>query len=430
MASKITMPKLSDTMEKGVILRWLKKEGDRVSPGEMLAEVETDKANMELELFEGGVVRKLLAAEGTGVPIGAAIAILGSSPDEDVSALLAEVGGGKAGKPAPGKGAAGPGDPSPPPAAAGAGTAGASTATPGPGAQGSARILSSPVARRLAEERGIPLGSLKGTGPGGRVVKRDVLAAAPVVEAGPATAVPEAAASRIPSSSSFEAAPPRRIPLGSMRQIIARRMVESKFQAPHFYVTMDVDMAPVVRFRESLKAAGLAVSLNDIVLKAVAGALVQVPEMNGTFSGDTITRHGDAHVGFAVAFEGGLLTPVIRFANRKSLGAIAAETADLIARAKKKKLKPEEYTGGTFTVSNMGMYGIEEFTAIINTPEIAILAVGGMRDEPVVEGGAIVPGKRMKVTVSTDHRAADGADASRFLVEFRKTLQTPALLAW
>lgn len=412
MATKITMPKLSDTMEKGVILKWLKKEGDRVAPGEMLAEVETDKANMELELFEGGVIRKLLASEGSGVPVGATLAILGSSPDEDITSLLAEVGG-KAGKAAPG-----PSAPGPAPAATAAPAAPAPEAAPPPAVgPGSQRILSSPVARRLAEERGIPLASVKGTGPGGRVVKRDVLAAEPVAAAAPV-------------AGPLQGAAPQQIPLGSMRQIIARRMVESKFQAPHFYVTMDIDMGPVVRFREALKAAGLAVSMNDVVLKAVAGALVQVPEMNGTFSGGTITRHGDAHVGFAVAFEGGLLTPVVRYANRKSLGTIAAETADLIARAKKKKLKPEEYTGGTFTVSNMGMYGIEEFTAIINTPEIGILAVGGIRDEPVVENGAVVPGKRMKVTVSTDHRAADGADASRFLVELRKTLQTPALLAW
>lgn len=411
MATQIFMPKLSDTMQEGIILKWLKKEGDEVESGDVLAEVETDKANMELEVFESGVIRKLFGAEGDGVPVGDLIGILADDAEEDISDLMPGAGGGSAeAKPEPSS------EPSEAPA-----PAAAAKDSPAPEATASSeagRIKASPVARKVAEDKGIDLATLKGSGPGGRIIKRDVEGAT----------VSKAPASRPPVLPAADGPEVTEVPMTNMRQIIARRMQESKFQAPHFYVSMDIDMGKAVALRQELKALDVKFSFNDLVLKAVGNALAKVPNMNANFDGQKLLRFRDAHVGFAVAFEGGLITPVVRNANRKTLGAIAQETKDLIERAKVKKLKPDEYTGGTFTVSNLGMFGVEDFTAIINQPEVGILAVGGIRDEPVVVDGAVVPGKRMKVTVSTDHRAADGADAAQFLVEVKKILENPSLL--
>lgn len=416
MASRILMPKLSDTMQEGVIVKWLKKEGDRVEPGDVLAEVETDKANMELELFEEGVIRKLFGAEGQGIPIGGTVGILADDEDEDISAMIAEAGA-SGGKKA-GNGGAAPRAPAQAPA--GAEPVGSESpvlpATP----RTDGRLRASPVARKLAEGRGLDLRTIRGTGPGGRIIKRDVEAhreAAPAPGASPAPGLPAVLGPEVVE-----------VPPTTMRSIIAKRMVESKFSAPHFYVTMDVGMERAIALREELKALEVKVSYNDIVLKAVAYALTKVPAMNANYDGTRLLRFRDAHVGFAVAWDGNLITPVVRQANLKSLGQIAAETRELITRAKAKKLKPDEYTGGTFTVSNLGMFGVSDFTAIINRPEVGIMAVGGIRAEPVVRGGQVVPGHRMKVTVSTDHRGADGADAAQLLVEFQRVLENPSLL--
>lgn len=418
MASQITMPKLSDTMKEGLLIKWLKKEGDPVGPGDVLAEVETDKATMELEVFEEGVIRKLFGKEGEGIPVGAVVGILAESADEDISDLMPSA------TPAPSPAPAA----EPTPAAESApetvsapapAPSPAPTATPAPGG----RLLVSPVARRIADEKGLDLTRIQGSGPSGRIIKRDV------VDAQPGAPVPAPRTASAPALPEVEGPEVTEIPLTNMRKIIGRRLAESKFSAPHFYVSMDVDMKRAMAMREELKALGVKVSYNDLLLKAVAHGLTKVPALNANFDGERLLQFRDVHLGFAVAFEGGLITPVIRHANRKSVGQIAAEGRKLIARAKEKKLAPEEYTGGTFTVSNLGMYGVSEFTAIINIPEVAILAVGGIRSEPVVEDGAVVPGHRMKLTVSVDHRAADGADGATFLGEVRKVLENPSLLA-
>ena len=424
MASQIKMPKLSDTMEEGVIAKWLKKEGDRVESGDVLAEVETDKATMELELFEGGVIRKIFGAEGDGIPIGGVVAILADDVDEDISDLVASA---SAPAPTPTSGgeeaapeAEAPKEPAPSPAAA---PSPAPTPAPAPEAPrtSSGRIKASPVARKLAEAKGYDLASIPGTGPGGRIIKRDVEGFTGAA-GGPAGAP---AASAMPARTGPET---EVVKLTNMRKIIGARLAESKFTAPHFYVSMDVDMKAAIALRTELKSHDVKFSFNDLVLKAVANALVKVPNMNATFHGDSITKYHVAHVSFAVAADGVLMTPVVRDADRKSLGQIAAETRDLIDRARNRKLSQEEYTGGTFTISNLGMFGVSEFTGIINAPAVGLLAVGGIRDEAVVEDGQVVPGKRMKITVSTDHRAADGADAATLLGEIKKILETPSLL--
>ncbi len=426
MASQITMPKLSDTMEVGVILKWLKKEGDRVEPGDVLAEVETDKANMELEVFESGVIRKLFGDEGEGVPIGAVVGILAKDENEDIEALMPSSGGAAA-KPAETSASEDKASESPEPDSEEK-SAEKAPESPAPqtapkdsgGASEGGRVKASPVARKLAESKGIDLSTVQGSGPGGRIIKRDVVD----LEA------PSKGASASAGTPLFGTEGPETttVALTSMRKIIGRRLAESKFSAPHFYVSMDIDMGKAVALRSELKELDAKFSFNDLVLKATANALVKVPAMNANFDGETITQFKDAHVGFAVAFEGGLITPVVRHANLKSLGQIALETKELISRAKVKKLKPEEYSGGTFTLSNLGMFGVSDFTAIINSPEVGIMAVGGIRNEPVVIDNAVVPGKRMKLTVSTDHRAADGADVAQLLVEIKKILENPSLL--
>jgi pyruvate dehydrogenase E2 component (dihydrolipoamide acetyltransferase) len=411
------MPKLSDTMKEGILVKWLKQEGDKVSAGDVLAEIETDKATMELEVFEEGIVRKRFGEEGEGIPIGAVVAILAETEEEDISALM------------PGPRAA------PAPLAPEASVSQTLTAIPPPApapapapptsstSDFGGRLLVSPVARRMAEEKGLDLSRVQGTGPSGRIIKRDVVDLEETQTRAPSrpTSIPP-----FPSSNGPEVT---EVPLTSMRKIIGRRLADAKFSAPHFYVSMDVDMGPAIAFRKELKGQEVKVSFNDLILKAVATGLSKVPALNANFNGERLLQFRDVHLGFAVAFEGGLITPVIRQANRKSLGQIAAEARELIVRAKERKLAPEEYTGGTFTISNLGMFGVSEFTAILNVPEVGILAVGGIRHEPVVEGDAVVPGHRMKLTVSVDHRAADGADAARFLGEVQRVLEKPALLA-
>ena len=413
MATKILMPKLSDTMTEGVILKWLRKEGDKIKQGEILAEIESDKADMELEAYDSGVVRKILIPEGGKAPIGALIAVIGAT-DEDISSLLS------AAPAAPAKEAKPEAKPSPAPAA----SAMPSAPPPPPvipaPAPDDGRLKASPLARRMAAENNIRLTSIAGSGPQGRIIKRDLEAslsgnAAPGPIRPTATVVPGTA---------------EEIELSPIRKTIAIRMAESKTTAPHFYVTVEIDMDPLIAFRDQLNAASAAkISYTDILIKAAASTLMLHPQVNGTYLGDRMRLHHFAHIGVAVALESGLVTPVLRNCEQKGIASINAELRDLAERARNRKLKPEEYQGATFTVSNLGMFDVEDFVAIINPPEGAILAVGSIVEKPVVRAGAIVVGHTMKVTLSSDHRIIDGAVAARFLQDFKKMLENPASLA-
>lgn len=438
MATKVFMEALSPTMEEGRLVKWLKNEGDAVESGETLAEVETDKAIMELVARGNGVLRRRLIAEGDTVPVGSLIAVI-AAPDEAIDDILASA------RPAAAKPAAAPSErkeaatqaqaaapapsapPAPPAAPAAPAPAAAVAATAAPTA--GARLKSSPLARRLARERGLDLGAVQGSGPGGRIVKRDVealLAAAPA--AAPATA-PVAA----PLAPLAEAGPDfEDVPLTQIRKTIARRLAESIGPVPTFYLTAEFDMERVAEMRAAMAELGdeYRVSFNDIVLKAVAAALVRHPECNAHWLGDRIRRYRRVHLGMAVAVEDGLITPVIFDADRKSLGRIAAEARDLAQRARERRLKPEEYSGATFSVSNLGMFGIEHFTAIINPPEAAILAVGSVEPRLVARDGGPVVRRRMKVTMSCDHRVIDGATGARFLQTLRLLLENPLLLVY
>jgi pyruvate dehydrogenase E2 component (dihydrolipoamide acetyltransferase) len=427
MAKVLEMPKLSPTMEEGQISVWHKKEGDAVAVDDLLAEVETDKATMEYRSFDKGTLLKILTPGGSVVRLGQAVAILGA-PGEDVAALVAELGGSA---PAPAVAspsastaaadAPAPTPATPPPAAA---------PEPEPAPLPSGRAKASPYVRKLARERGLDLARVAGTGPGGRIVARDV-EALPTAPAAP----PFAATPRVPASTPAGLAAPLARPLSMMRKAIARRLTESKQTVPHFYLTIDVDADALWALREQLNAdlASTAaadappakVSVNDLVVRAVALALVRVPECNAEFSPDAILLHQRVDISVAVAVAEGLVTPVVRDADKKSVLAIAAEVRDLAARAKAKKLAPTEMTNGTFSISNLGMYGIDEFAAVINPPEGAILAVGQVRREPVVRGDAVVPGRRLKLTLSCDHRVVDGAVGAEFLRALRSLLEHP-----
>ncbi len=454
MATKVHMEALSPTMEEGQIVKWLKSEGDEVASGDILAEIETDKAVMELVARGDGILRKVLIAEGGTAPVGDVIAVIGAA-DEDISELVGASGGDEekkekpaataekpakpevAEKPAPGEADSPRGSESPDgdKSAAADSTSdsespdddGSAAGEPAPSRKEGERIKASPVARRLADEAGVNLAGVSGSGPGGRIVKKDVEAAA---EAGPASG---------PVSDQGKAAPPRSAPasaedyedirLSQMRKTIAKRLVESIGPVPHFFLTIDVDMSRAVEARERvnsiLAAEGAKVSYNDIILKATAMALSRHPECNAHWGGDHIRRFNRVHLGVAVAIEDGLITPVIRDAHLKGMAAIAAEVRELAGRAREKKLAPDEYTGATFSVSNLGMFGIEEFTAVINPPEAGILAVGAMEERAFVEDGELVIGPRMKVTMSCDHRVIDGAQGSRFLQTFKAILEEP-----
>ncbi len=488
MAQIIGLPKLSPTMEEGVLVRWTKKEGDKVAPGDLVAEVETDKANMDFNIEDDGVLLKLLVKEGDTVKLGAPVAIIGKA-GEDVSALVAQAAGGAAkaaevkpdaAKPKadaaapkpeaakaptaapPGGAAARTGAPaprtSPPggtPAAAAAAAPPAKASGEGQDAKGSApsnKLLASPLAKSLAIELGIDLRNLTGSGPGGRIVERDVRAAtdggsghvggAPADEvdahadvtagneAGNGAAT-TAIAVRKPKAEDFEG-DYEDIPASNMRKRIAQRLTEAKRDIPHFYLQRSFDVAALMGFRgrlnELLGDRG-KVSVNDLVIKAVALALRRVPECNASWQGDAIRRYHRVHVGVAVAIEDGLVTPVVRDADQKGIGAIAVEVKDLAERAKKRQLKGHEITGSTFTVSNLGMYGIERFTAILNPPEAGILAIGATLDVPVVDKGAVVAGKRMTVSMSCDHRVIDGALGARWLAALAELIEKPESLA-
>jgi pyruvate dehydrogenase E2 component (dihydrolipoamide acetyltransferase) len=418
------MEALSPTMEEGRLVSWKKKEGDVVKAGETLAEVETDKAVMELVARGDGVLRKIILQEGTTVPVSALVGIIGTK-DEDISALLGD-GGKTAALPAAPRAEAparqdhvlkdGPSGP----AVAERGLQSASSA---PARSASARVLASPLARRMAAEQGVDLAAVAGSGPAGRVTKRDVEAA----RTGGAQSVDSRPTPATASRPQPEPSASRDVPLTHIRKAIAKRLVQSIGPVPHFFLTSEIDMERAWELRAALKAKGdqYAVSFNDIVIKAVALALRRHGACNAWWMEDHIRYHGDVHVGMAVAVEDGLITPVIRFADQKGLQAISAEAKALAEKARARRLTPEEYTGATFSVSNLGKYEIDEFTAVINPPEAGILAIGRIAEKAVVVDGQVVPRRMMRVTMSCDHRVIDGATGADFLQTVKLNLENP-----
>jgi pyruvate dehydrogenase E2 component (dihydrolipoamide acetyltransferase) len=421
MAKYIEMPKLSDTMTEGTLVKWRKKEGDKVATGDILAEVETDKATMEMESFDDGILHKFLVAEGTKVPIGGKLALMlkkGEQPPAD-DAAPAEA-------PAPAKKAeasAAPAQASAPSAAP------AQSPKAGKSSEGG-RVKASPLAKKIAASKGVDLSSLQGSGPGGRIVRKDVESAQPGAASASALSAPQVAA--VPSMPA--GANDQRIPLSGMRRVIAERLLACKTQLPHFYLFIEVDAGPLMKARSELNAVteasgGPKLTVNDFVLKAVVAAAVKVPAVNASFSGDAIIQYGSVNLSVAVAVEEGLVTPVVRDAQKKSLREISEAVKDLAGRARSKKLKPEEYAGGTITVSNLGAYGIESFSAIINPPQAMIVSVGAIVKKPVVgPNDTIVAGQRMSVGLSADHRVVDGAVGATYLAELRKLLENPTLM--
>jgi pyruvate dehydrogenase E2 component (dihydrolipoyllysine-residue acetyltransferase) len=422
--SEVFMPRLSDTMTEGTVSTWAKKVGDRVEKGDVLAEIETDKATMELEAYDAGVLEQILVDAGKTVPIGETIAVIG-----DGSGASAPAGAARAGAAAPAAAAAGAVAPAAQvrvatqPSAPSIGSSGGGTST----------IKASPLARAIARSAGLDLSTVHGSGPGGRIVRADVEAAVATLRAGHGAAL---APSVLPTSfAATIGADDEEVPLSNVRRVTARRLVESKQQVPHFYLTRAVDAEELVQARAQINA-GLAaaaadgaapakVSVNDLVVKAVASALRAHPQMNVSFAGDKLIRHHRIHVGIAVSLADGLIVPVVRDADTKTVTQISAESKELAARARAGKLKPEEFTGGTFSVSNLGMFGVDEFSAIINPPEPAILAVGRAKQEAVVRDGEIVVRHIMRVTLSIDHRAVDGAGGARFLEALTGLLENP-----
>jgi pyruvate dehydrogenase E2 component (dihydrolipoamide acetyltransferase) len=426
MAEIIDMPKLSDTMTVGTLVKWLKKEGDPVMTGDVLAEIETDKATMELESFFDGTLLKIFMPAGSQVPVGFALCAVGQA--------------GESVEPPAAPQAAAPVPPAPPHKPVPAARA-HPTAVPPPAPAAAAhppaggRIRISPLARKLAAEKGLDPSRLVGSGPGGRIVRDDIVAAGKAGAAAPPAVTPA------PLAVEPEIVPPgvvpvqegRLIPVSNMRATVARRLVESKTQIPHFYLEIEVDAGPLLALRAQINASfgqeGVKVSVNDIILKSAAEALRSVPAANCSWEGPSAIRcHPSAHVSFAVAVEDGLITPVIRNAQSKSLLEISTEARDLARRAKEKKLSPPEFSGGTFCVSNLGMMGIERFYAIINPPNAAILAVGATVRKPVVKDDAVVIGQRMTLALSCDHRVVDGAIGAAYLAALKEILEKPTLL--
>ena len=441
MATKVIMPKLSPTMEEGQIARWLKKEGDKVAMGEPLAEIDTDKATMEMQALAEGVLRKIIIDEGQSAPLGDLIAIIGTA-DEDISSLLSAAPAAapapdqKAPEPPPPAPAAEPAEqPAPPQAqAAAAGTAanGRQTASAPAPAPPSGRLIVSPLAARMAAESGLDLRSVQGSGPGGRIIKKDIEAALSQPQAATAPQrYPRAVEpAQFQPAAVAAASAYRDEPATQIRQTIAKRLVTSLGPVPHFFLTTDIEMDRAAEMRRGINALDpdLKISINDIIIKFTAAALMQHPEVNASFQEKFIRYYEHADIGVAVAIEDGLITPVVRAADQKSLSQIAAEVRELAERARSKRLKPEEYTGATFSISNLGMFGIDEFTAVINPPEGAILAVGAMTPKPVVRDNEVVIRQIMRVTMSCDHRVIDGATGAKFLQTFKKILENPLYL--
>jgi pyruvate dehydrogenase E2 component (dihydrolipoamide acetyltransferase) len=409
MAEIVKMPKLSDTMEEGVVSKWHKKVGDKVKSGDLLAEIETDKATMDFESFQDGVVLYIGVEEGKGAPVDSILAILGKE-GEDYKSLISGASGGSATKTesAPAETAA--------PVAASAPVA-VSTPVVIASSDDSSRMKASPLAKKIASDKGIDINQVQGSGDGGRIVKRDV-------------------ENFSPSSSSAKPAVASYVSVGTesyleenvsqMRKVIARRLAESKFSAPHFYLTIEIDMDNAIAARSAINSTGdVKISFNDFVVKASSMALRKHQAINSSWLGDKIRRNHHVNIGVAMAVEDGLLVPVVRFADNKSLSQISAEVKDYSAKAKAKKLQPQDWEGNTFTISNLGMFDIEEFTAIINPPDACILAVGSIKQKPVVKNGAVVPGNVMKLTLSCDHRVVDGASGAAFLKTLKEYLEEP-----
>ncbi|MFZ6178418.1 dihydrolipoamide acetyltransferase family protein [Nannocystis pusilla] len=481
MATVVTLPRLSDTMEEGVIAKWRIKVGDKVKRGQVIADIETDKATMEFESFDAGTVLKLVAPEGEALAVGAPIAVFGQpgenpdaagapAPKAEDKPAKAEPEPAKA-EPAPAKAAskpeAKPAQPEAKAEALAAQTAAATSAVPddgddddedkepgpkatsqGTGPQGQVdrgRIPASPVARRLAREHDLELGQIQGSGPRGRVVKADVEqaiakgpqarpAAAQAGAAGPVPTASQAAGTHAADVDEhgrpYISRPDRTVKLSQMRKTIAKRMGQAKREIPHIYLTMPIvmDKAVALRAEFNLSVDGTKASLNDLVILAAARALRKHPRVNAYYTDNGIVERGDVHVGVAVALDDGLIVPPVRFADQKTLKQVSIDVRDLGTRAKEKTLRPEELTGSTFTVSNLGMFGIEEFCAIVNPGEAAILAVGAVQDEAVVEDGQLVARKRMRVTLCSDHRVFDGAESAKYLQTLRKLLESPLSL--
>lgn len=391
MASRVVMPKLTDTMEEGVLLEWKKREGDPVQAGEALAEIETDKAVMDLEAFASGILRKILVQNGETVESGTLLGVIGEA-DEDITEALSD-----SVMPAAATSAK--------PAATPASSSGTS-----PMRTEERRLIASPRAKALAAERGIDLSTVAGTGPGGRIVEEDVADAQ------------GSAASAMPAGTDQ--------PLTQMRKAIARATVQSKAPVPHFYLTREIEMEAAEQFRRQFKKERQShPSMTDLLIKAVALALGKHPELNVSYVGEAIRRFERVDIGVAVGMEDGLITPVIRDCGAKTLETISAESRALIERARRKRLQPQEYSGATFSISNLGMFGVDNFLAVLIPPQAASLAVGAVRDVPVVVAGAVKAGRRMQVTLSCDHRAIDGVMGAKFLTELKRTLEHPHELA-
>jgi pyruvate dehydrogenase E2 component (dihydrolipoamide acetyltransferase) len=420
MAKDILMPLLSPSMTEGTLVKWLKKEGDAVKSGEILAEVETDKATMDLEAFDSGILRKILVSEGTKVPVQSRIGIIGAKDEKiDESAPTAPASAEKAASPA-----AAPKEEAPAaaPAKETAPAPAAKTATVA--APSGGRVKASPLAKKIAADKGLSLAGLAGSGPGGRIVKVDVLNAPANGHSGGGSIFGTGPVGKDGSTK-----------LSTMRSVIAKRLLESKTTIPHFYLEIEIDAAPMMELRAQLNDAlgklpkPVKLSFNDFVLKASAEAVRRVPAVNASFEGDAIRQFGDVQLSFAVAIAEGLITPIIPQAQNKSLIQISGEAKVLAAKAKEGKLKPEEFQGGTFTVSNLGMLGIDRFSAIINPPQAAILAVGNIVKKPVVDADDnIVVGYRQSLTLSCDHRVVDGAVGAAYLKELRELIEKPSLL--
>ncbi len=432
------MPKLSPTMEEGQLARWLKKEGDKVSMGEPLAEIDTDKATMEMQALSNGVLRKILIQEGESAPLGQPIAIIGE-PDEDISELEKTA---AAAKPEKAEAAAGqmpesdaapaveaqPEEAKPAKSAPATSDNGKEAPAPTGG-----RVLISPIAARMASEAGIDFKTIQGSGPGGRIVKRDIETAITDKEKAPASK-PGAGRLTLPRRAEkgvvFAASAYRDEPTSEMRRTIARRLVTSLGPVPHFFLTSEIDMERAADTRRSINELypDLKVSINDLIIKVAAVSLIQHPQVNASFQDKTIRFYEHADIGVAVATENGLITPIVRSADAKSLMDIATEVRELAERARARKLKPEEYLGATFSISNLGMFGIEEFTAVINPPEGAIMAVGAMAPKAVARDGQVVVRQTMRVTLSCDHRVIDGATGAKFLQTFKQIMENPLYL--
>ncbi len=418
MAEIITLPKMSDTMTEGVIVRWTVKVGDSVKSGDIIAEVETDKATMDMEVYSKGQILHLIASEGQAIPVDAAIAIVGQ-PGEDFQALLS--------------GAASVGSSNNSTTSSSESTnntattqAPAAASTSAPVAINSdvnGRVLASPLAKKIAAEKGIDLNGIQGTGENGRIVKKDLENASPATSSASAsTSAPVSQA--VMGQESFT-----EVPVSQMRKTIAARLGESKFTAPHFYLTVEINMDKATAAREQMNAiSDVKISMNDIVVKAAAAALRKHPNINSSWLDTKIRYNHHIHIGVAMAVEDGLLVPVVRFADNKSLSQISAEVKAYGAKAKEKKLQPQDWAGNTFTISNLGMFGIDEFTAIINPPDACILAVGTVKDSVGVVNGEIKPVKTMKVTLSCDHRVVDGAMGAAFLQTLKSYLEEPVKL--